>query len=152
MPQNYALCLRHEPGHRWVTQAGAQMGDTFLPEASEEEDLFTAALHVHHTEGCRAGGREPAWPRSPTRSNARLRATCPGRRPVATEPPPGTGEWVPPGSEAALRQLALRPGWATMSHSGPACAGLPTYRQQVTAARLPRLPSLRCRRKPGPTI
>lgn len=105
------------------TVSGARVGDAFSTEASEGEGLFAAAAagrlparrdaQLEGTRGPpttaprshRHGGRGPARPRSPRRSDARLRATCLGGRPVPAGTPRDLARASPwgPGGEAALR-------------------------------------------------
>lgn len=104
-------------------RAGPQVGDICSTQALEEEDLFAAALSVCHPQGCTAGGYHTA---TTTVGKGQRGHTAPGEATPGSGPPaweggqcprgpPGPGERVPgyprgPGGEAALRQLALRPG------------------------------------------
>lgn len=98
-----------------LPHAGAQVGDTLSREASEEQDLFTAALSITHS------WRGPQSPRSHCHEGQRGHAApskvTPGSGPPAREGgwclwvPPGPGERVgAPGVKAALWSLALQPG------------------------------------------
>lgn len=119
LSRNSATELRALPPSR----AGAQVGDTVSTEASEEEDLFAAALSVRHPQGCRAGGYRGPRAATATVGEGQRGHTTPCEATPGSGSPaweggrcprgaPGPGKRGPPGpwGEAALRQLALWPG------------------------------------------
>lgn len=159
MPRNYvsASAVSRGTGGRCILGTGLR-GAGFVhsgikpsPRTGMQSWRVPRALRCHHH-----GGQGPVWPHSPTCSNAKLRAMCPGQEPVPMGEPRTWPAGPPaPGGEATFSSRPYSLDLSSPGLSDPACAGLstnPCSQQVTTAATLLRLRRLRCRRKLCPTI